>query len=55
MTTQTENVVCVYDDKGELAAILKRDTNTGHKLVHMVKEASIDQIARLINPDHTLV
>lgn len=49
MTTNVETVVCVYDAKGALAAIVKRDEKTGHKLVHVAKEASVEQIAALIS------
>lgn len=49
MTVTTENVVCVYE-KNELIAIVKRDEVSGHKLVHVLKEASVDQIANLISP-----
>lgn len=54
MNTITENVVCIYKGK-ELIAILKRDEMTGHKIIHMTSEASIEEITELINPDHTLI
>lgn len=52
MDTQTENVICVYDGKRALTALIKRDEITGKKLVYVAQEASADEIARLINPEH---
>lgn len=48
MTTQTENVLCVYGEQGELQAIVKREEKSGHKLVYAVKESSVEHIASLI-------
>lgn len=50
MTTNTEAVMCVYDDEKKLVAVIKRDETTGHKLVYMAKEASVEQIGFLISP-----
>ncbi len=55
MTTRTENVVCMYDEKGALTAILKRDETTGHKLIHLTNEADVEDITSIIDPDHTLI
>lgn len=52
MTTQHEKVVCIYDE-GKLVGVLKRDEITGKKIVYMTGEADIDEIATLINPEHT--
>lgn len=49
MNTQTENVLCVYDDKGAFVAVVKRDSHGGKKIVHMTTEASIEDIAHLID------
>jgi hypothetical protein len=54
MKTTTENVVCVYDDE-KLVAILKRDDESGHKVIYMTTLADVEQITELINPDHTLI
>lgn len=55
MTTRTENVVCIYDDKGKLNSILKRDEATGHKLIHLTNEADVEDITILIDPEHTMI
>lgn len=52
MKTQTENVVCIYNEHDALVALIKRDEITGKKLVHMAQEASVEDIAVLINPNH---
>lgn len=52
--TQTENVVCVYED-GVLIALVKRDMKSGKRLIYTVAEADTEEIVMLINPDHTLI
>lgn len=52
--TRVESVVCVYQD-GELIAIVKRDEKSRKKLVYVVKEADLDDIVVLINPNQTII
>lgn len=55
--TQTENVVCVYGEDGQLKAIVKGDqtNNSTRKIIYTVEEASVEDITDLINPDKTLI
>jgi hypothetical protein len=55
MKTQTENVVCIYDQKGELTGILRRDAVSGKKVIYLTTEADTEDIERIINPDKTLI
>lgn len=55
MNTQTENVVCIYDEKKELIGVIKRDEVTGKKVIYATTEASVEEIEHLINPDKTLI
>lgn len=48
MNTQTESMTSVYNRKGEIVAIIKRDDKSKKSLVYMVREAKVDDIARLI-------
>ena len=57
MKTQTENVVCIYDEAGTLKGIIKADhyNNKTTKVIYNVEEAAIEDIELLINPDKTLI
>lgn len=55
MNTQTENVVCIYDDKKELIGLIKRDEVSGKKVIYTASEASVEEIESIINPDKTLI
>lgn len=56
MKTQTENVVCIYDEAGVLRGIIKRQREgSTTKTVYTVQEADIEEIELFINPDKTLI
>lgn len=48
MPNKKEGVVCVYNNRGELVAIIKRDDLSKKHLVYLVQEAGTDEIADLI-------
>lgn len=48
MDTKQEGVFTVYNEKGELVAIIKRDDKSGKHLVYLAQEATSSDIAELL-------
>ncbi len=52
---RTESSVNVYDEAGELVAVIKRDDKSKKTIVYLVTEASPDEVGKLITNESSLI
>ena len=48
MKTAMENVRIVTNDSGGVVAVIRRDSTTKKSMIHLLLDASVDQIGALI-------